>query len=320
MSLIEGFGDEVTLFLAIILILLVVCLAWISTNIRDIPFFSVIIIELTHRRNRDTPNSNTNPSEGQSSTDITPEISQTSSEIDVQNILDVRSTEISPVAQSEIPTESSRTGQNNEAPHEENTEETLDTSPQTQSPEESKSENPDLSRDLESKSENPDLSRDLTESELRQRRINFFQGSKDGATISNAQTLTDSSNSVKRLSPLEYSDTRTLAESSNSVKRSSSQENSDSSSGPANVQQETAPESNPQDTVLDSIPSEAVQTQETDAITGLITVRLKYLNDTQRNVTAAPNVTIGQFRRSVNQISKVFMLLLQSGVLLNSVI
>lgn len=263
MSLIEGFGDEVTIFLVIVLILLIVCLAWISTNIRDIPFFSVIIIELTHRRNRDAENAN--QTEVPSSTEVTPSNSdnQTSSEIEAQSNLDgsdVRATETSPVTPcpSEISSEVGQNGQNNETPQEEETDEKFE-SAQRQLPQ-------------ESKTDSIDLSRDLSESELRQRRLNFFQGNKDGATISNAQTLTDSSNSTQRSSPSE----------------------------PTNIQQETTPDSNPPD----SVQSESVQTQETDAETGLITVRLKYLNDTQRNVTAAPNVTIGQFRRLVNDISR----------------
>lgn len=58
MFLIEGFGDEVIIFLGILLVLFIICLVWISINIRDIFFFSVIIIELIYRRNRNIENVN----------------------------------------------------------------------------------------------------------------------------------------------------------------------------------------------------------------------------------------------------------------------
>lgn len=58
MFLIEGFGDEVIIFLGILLVLFIICLVWISINIRDIFFFSVIIIELIYRRNRNIENIN----------------------------------------------------------------------------------------------------------------------------------------------------------------------------------------------------------------------------------------------------------------------
>lgn len=58
MFLIEGFGDEVIIFLGILLVLFIICLVWILINIRDIFFFSVIIIELIYRRNRNIENVN----------------------------------------------------------------------------------------------------------------------------------------------------------------------------------------------------------------------------------------------------------------------
>lgn len=58
MFLIEGFGDEVIIFLGILLVLFIICLVWILINIRDIFFFSVIIIEFIYRRNRNIENIN----------------------------------------------------------------------------------------------------------------------------------------------------------------------------------------------------------------------------------------------------------------------
>lgn len=50
MSLIEGIGDEVTFVFAALLIVVIVVCAWLSTHTRDIPFFSLLIVELTRGR------------------------------------------------------------------------------------------------------------------------------------------------------------------------------------------------------------------------------------------------------------------------------
>ena len=52
MSLIEGVGDEVTVVVTLFLLACLVLLAWFSTHTRDIPFVSVIVVELSQRRNR----------------------------------------------------------------------------------------------------------------------------------------------------------------------------------------------------------------------------------------------------------------------------
>ena len=48
MTLIEGVGDEVTVFVGLLLILLIVCLAWISTNVPDLGGIRVIILDHTN--------------------------------------------------------------------------------------------------------------------------------------------------------------------------------------------------------------------------------------------------------------------------------
>ena len=52
MSLIEGVGDEVTVGVSLFMLLCLVLLAWFSTHTRDIPFVSIIVVELSQRRNR----------------------------------------------------------------------------------------------------------------------------------------------------------------------------------------------------------------------------------------------------------------------------
>ncbi|PVD36131.1 hypothetical protein C0Q70_03104 [Pomacea canaliculata] len=56
MSLIEGIGDEVTFGVGLFIFLCLVLLAWLSTHTRDIPFVSVIVIEISQRRHRSSGN------------------------------------------------------------------------------------------------------------------------------------------------------------------------------------------------------------------------------------------------------------------------
>lgn len=251
MSLIEGFGDEVTIFLGILLVLFIICLAWISTNIRDIPFFSVIIIELTHRRNRNTEN--TNQTEGLSSSEANPpnQSSQNNAENVVEDIIPQSETtsldnEQSSTIADEVSSVNSQNGEEEETHENPNT---------------------DINVTQDTKTDSTDSSQQLDETELRHRRLNFFQGKNESSTISNPQTV--------------VADSLNLNQEQGSPVLSPVTE-------PINRQQESVPL---------SAENETVHSRETDSETGLITVRLKYLNETQRNVTAAPNVTIGQFRR-----------------------
>lgn len=251
MSLIEGFGDEVTIFLGILLVLFIICLAWISTNIRDIPFFSVIIIELTHRRNRNTEN--TNQTEGLSSSEANSpnQSSQNNSENVVEDIIPQSETtsldnEQSSTIADEVSSVNSQNGEEEETRENPNT---------------------DINVTQDTKTDSTDSSQQLDETELRHRRLNFFQGKNESSTISNPQTV--------------VADSLNLNQEQGSPVLSPVTE-------PINRQQESVPL---------SAENETVHSRETDSETGLITVRLKYLNETQRNVTAAPNVTIGQFRR-----------------------
>ncbi|XP_046331655.2 transmembrane and ubiquitin-like domain-containing protein 1 [Haliotis rufescens] len=49
MPLIEGLGDEVTIIFCLVTFIVVLLIAWLSTHTRDIPFFSLIVVELTQR-------------------------------------------------------------------------------------------------------------------------------------------------------------------------------------------------------------------------------------------------------------------------------
>lgn len=50
MPLIEGIGDEVTIGIGVFILICLVLLAWVSTHTRDIPFVSIIVVELSQRR------------------------------------------------------------------------------------------------------------------------------------------------------------------------------------------------------------------------------------------------------------------------------
>ncbi|XP_076436959.1 uncharacterized protein LOC143276371 [Babylonia areolata] len=52
MPVVEGVGDEVLLVVGLFLLVCIVLLAWFSTHTRDIPFVSVIVVELSQRRLR----------------------------------------------------------------------------------------------------------------------------------------------------------------------------------------------------------------------------------------------------------------------------
>ncbi|KAL8599816.1 hypothetical protein ACOMHN_027623 [Nucella lapillus] len=54
MPLMEGVGDEVLVVVGVFVVLCVGLLAWLSTHTRDIPFVSVIVVELSQRRQRAT--------------------------------------------------------------------------------------------------------------------------------------------------------------------------------------------------------------------------------------------------------------------------
>ena len=45
MSLIEGVGDEVTVFVGILLLLIIMTLAWVSTGVADRPLVSVVVLD-----------------------------------------------------------------------------------------------------------------------------------------------------------------------------------------------------------------------------------------------------------------------------------
>ncbi|KAL3835843.1 hypothetical protein ACJMK2_021305 [Sinanodonta woodiana] len=81
MTWIEGVGDEVTVFFGIVIIVLVISLAWLSTGIRDIPLIGVIIIELTTRRQRVSQVNNQGTPIVQTSDDSTPETDSSTGDI-----------------------------------------------------------------------------------------------------------------------------------------------------------------------------------------------------------------------------------------------
>ena len=263
MPLIEGVGDEVTVFFVIVFLFLILCVAWVSTNIQELPFFSVIVIEFTRRHNR---NSQQNQSESGSSSSNGGESTSSSNSSDnvepnsslVEEIINDLETPL------ESETSSDEAGNKDVAsslPKSTESKENVDTNNSA-----STITNPEV---VPPENDVEDIEEDLpaSETELRQRRVAFF--AKSGGN-----TESKNSSEVKRNTDnVENTEQKTLSNNLNRTNCESKEINS-----------EKRHEGN-----------EA--TEEESGQGDKVTIRLKYLNDTQRNVEASLDDTIDQFRR-----------------------
>ena len=294
MSLIEGVGDEVTAFFAIVVVLSIIFLAWVSTNIRDIPFFSVIIVELTHGRRRAVVTDNQDAQEDNTEathSENDPEVSST--ETSSEDSLTSQEPEL--LAQS-----GGDNQENKNNVQEENAENSISETP----------------NDSVLPSEDGNNEVDLSETELRQRRLEFFQKKKvtgtSDSTASSARTKTEADD----ISQSENASDRQIQSMSQSECVSHNQSGSDlnpsqSSSLNNTCREESGIKKNSSDVPLHSSgsnerPDESSSVQnirdgtgDEDTNASQINIRLKYLNDTQRSVTASPADTVGQFRRYI---------------------
>ncbi|KAK3105798.1 hypothetical protein FSP39_005948 [Pinctada imbricata] len=337
MSLIEGVGDEVTAVFAVLLLLFVICLAWISTNIRDIPFFSVIIVELTNGARRRATAANRRDSPVSDSDDASSEHAQEEQEVvEAGNVIE----ELPGNAEQSLPQEVTAQAQNfgteKRAVPESRTGES--NSGENVSGKDSSNESVEqvaLSTDLEKENSEEKIDQDLSETELRRRRVEFFQrqsSSKEPSIIQASvnqgnssqpkvskeekpQTVIDASeaatckasqsensfNSQSESSDLNQSDSNVInqSDSSSSHAGSSSVVNSGSSKGCQADSKKSKDSTNSRGG--NSGQSNAHQSSDPldgESFGSQINIRLKYLNDTQRSVIASPNDTIGQFRRA----------------------
>ncbi|KAK6182112.1 hypothetical protein SNE40_009870 [Patella caerulea] len=288
MPLIEGLGDEVTIVIGILVVLIVGLLAWFSTHTSDIPFFSVIIVELSQRANRNNRQA-ANPSQnvGQHVEESVnnEELNANENIVHVDNsagssLGDVVNTALDNVnAALGLDTSVLDDDDDDDDDDEEECDET-ENSGEDEDNFESEivtSENlgNESSRQVVSSpcqeanssetSSHTQESQQLAENELRRRRVAFFENSpSDSATLS--QNTREPSKEVNNSTAPEMPDTVPTA-SSDVV-----------SDGNSDTQRTLPP------------------VTETDSIQ--IRVRLKYLNDTQRLVFARPLDTIGFFRRT----------------------
>ena len=297
MSWIEGVGDEVTITVAAIAILAIILVAWISTGIRDIPFIRVVVVQLTRRRRQPQTDSAVERIEAELlvrqpenvlETDDTsgdnvaePVVAQS------ENSVDFRETEVS-------------AGGDNASANslETNVEEKTDNDSKDNTVE---NENLETEEDIV-----PVDVENLNASELRQRRVEFFKGPNQSSSVTDngiqdfEQSVVNKANeSNETEEKLETSDERGK-ESETETKSLNSKRLSDLASNLLNEELE-----NSRKEQTDSRNSQTETRSNENQSTGTgsetpddeIRVRLKYLNDTQRLVTALPSETIGNFRR-----------------------
>lgn len=254
MPLIEGVGDEVTVFFAVVLLFLILCIAWVSTNIQELPFFSVIVIEFTRRHTRIGQQ---NPTESASSSSSNSSDASSSDNGErntspslVEEILNDLETPLGNDSSNDESVEHENVPKTSESPKNEGTNELASTSTNSES------------TSTENVAESVEEDLPASETELRQRRVAFFAKSGCSTESKNTSEIKQDNNEQENSSS---SLGQTDSESRNAGSRSSNERN------------ETTGE----------------QTSQAEKVT----IRLKYLNDTQRNVEASLDDTIDQFRR-----------------------
>ena len=284
MSWIEGIGDEVTITFAVLAILFVITVAWLSTGIRDIPFIRVVVVQLTRRRRQNVVDS------GDRDPLVQPSDNETEVGLQRDGVLE-------PVAPAEENVENvenvnDRTNTDCSAPK---SDEVLDSESTTN---ENVAETSDNSNEVENVASSETIV-PPTPTELRQRRLDFY---KDAS-----QTSSGSSNKSYDLFKQ-----RTLR-ADNEASKDLPKESGEGSPHPTSLSERTTnlsvesdisqservvPLQAGVDRESQSSDSHVAAGQATEGETDAeIRVRLKYLNDTQRLVKTSPSETIGNFRR-----------------------
>lgn len=274
MPLIEGVGDEVTVVFTIFLLFLILCIAWFSTNIQELPFFSIIVIDFTRRQNRNTQQTNSLEASDSSA------VSSTSSEESTGDQSFQEETDNASRSFSVESVNEQVTGAESQIPVQ--TDDVL----KSKDKKESSNENvvtEDSVEDGVLGDRNEDCD-DLptTETELRRRRVAFFSDknqvietkkeSSNQESEPNVINDKNPSNSPNNELPSNFPNNE-LNNKSESIRN----ETEDLNSAEFNVTSESETNSSQSDRVR---------------------IRLKYLNDTQRNVEASLEDTVEQFRRA----------------------
>lgn len=273
MPLIEGVGDEVTIVFSIVFLCLILCIAWLSTNIQALPFYGVIVIELTRGRNRNQEQRNnieSSESSTASSTSGEESTGEQSTQEEPENITSSLSkdngNDQTVGADSHVSVnESDDVNTANNSIENPNIETTVTQELTTEHSQETPANAP---------IRNSDDDLPATETELRRRRVAFFSGN------------TSSSDSVNE-NNTQRSEARVCTESLSNINSDKSKDKDRSKTSEKNNDENCSQhESNDS-----GISSESGQTDK-------VRIRLKYLNETQRNVEASLDDTIDQFRRT----------------------
>ncbi|KAL4228403.1 Ubiquitin [Mactra antiquata] len=320
MPWIEGIGDEVTITVSIFLGLFVLLAAWISTGIRDIPFISVIIVQLTRRPRGQaadaTPTNGSNVTTVQS--DDQTSLENTEGSFDP--LIRINDGDHDPL----IPdfSEDSDDDDVDEAfnDSESSVENVGASSPQEGCTESTESEvrtiNSDQSHECVSTDSHSDVTtvdndkssnqvsgnnvdeptgasvEDLNPTELRQRRLQFFSGNSNTCSSKTPLEVIQNSQSASENVSTCGDNDKAVVDSeiktdSNNTIESSTSDNVHSRESSGNTTEE----------IIDNTESPSATVTDESNNSGEIRVRIKFLNDTQRLVTTPPNETIGNFRR-----------------------
>lgn len=314
MPLIEGIGDEVTVGCGLLFLLCLVLLAWFSTHTRDIPFVSIIVVELSQRRHLASRNRGRTNEEQASASDTASTEALASESDSRQNAEGDATTNLTPA-----PTESdgvveetiSRVSDNDEGGDQKQSvgAKAKDDSclcPAAGDPGDVSTDTGDVSADITttdsmsagrtaedsvqdtcSQIEHPQDTNNSPD-EVRKRRVAYFETTR-GKEYSDLSEEPDLAESNKCASAAEPATEKQSAEGLQSNAASEESRDSSIAAGQTGV-----PES-----VSEPVDGEAASSSNSPASdTQQIRVRLKYLNDTQRLVYARPEDTIGNFRRT----------------------
>ncbi|XP_041371716.1 transmembrane and ubiquitin-like domain-containing protein 1 [Gigantopelta aegis] len=329
MSLIEGLGDEVTFAFVLLTVILVAVIAWVSTHTREIPFISVIVVELSRRSEQDRRVGNSGDSSTPNESNI-PEgeadATETNESVASENSLcDNTTQKASPIddSASEVAsgTEGSGVLENDDSvttvtDHSCTVTDLLSTQGDVMGKTDGlnaiteikggnniSSDSVPGSRQVTEGSENSagnnatecdttDATRQHMESELRHRRLAFFDGSNRG---SNSADDTSSSHTNKQSHGNSHSNSAAATSETSASAPSSCLS---TPLGEAEVEGELPATDRVNLAEPGTGSARSCDASELSESGSEIRVRLKYLNDTQRLVYTRPSQTVQEFRRA----------------------
>ncbi|CAH1775184.1 unnamed protein product [Owenia fusiformis] len=261
MSLIEGIGDEVLVLFAVLSVLLLAIVAWVSTSVADLPFVSVIIFERRQAQQTDDTTEQVNEE------NLNTETVGTENNVTENDATDNHE-EVAQDVEEEV------NHANGSVEHE-----IIDGSNIEDVKFEKESNSEDINIDNDSNIEDNESNIESceiaeppqNESELRQRRVEFF--SQNASASIQSPTLAPQADKTEAESTQNKQDRQNVTPTTIAAPTSENSERTASSINNENASFE------------DGIPE------------GHIKVRIKYLDERQRQVFAKPETTIQNFRR-----------------------